>query len=115
MSEPLDARRILLLWVVVLLGPIAWSISLNLMLWLTQPVCRGYSQGWLWGTGGICALLAVSAGITASRQLAREGLPPERAGVAPFMLRLAVGASAIFALVILLSMVPIAMLTPCPV
>ena len=115
MSDMLEPRRILLLWAVVLLGPIAWSVSLDSMFWLTRPVCRGHSLGLLWATGSVCALIAVGAGAVASLQLARRGFPPERTGVAPFMLRVAVGASALFTLVILLSMVPIAMLTACPV
>jgi len=63
----------------------------------------------------VCALLAIGAGVLASVWLVRTGSPPERAGVAPFMQRMAIGASAMFALVILLSMVPIALLTPCRV
>jgi hypothetical protein len=115
MSGTLQGRQIVLLWAGVLLGPIAWSISLPSMLWLTHPVCLGSGRGLLWGTGAVCALVAIGTCVVASLQLARHGFPHEGASVAAFMLRMAVGASAIFALVILLSMVPIAMLTPCPV
>ena len=115
MRQSLTGGRILWLWAGVLLGPIAWSVSLVSMFWLTHPVCQGAARGFLWATGAACALTAIAAGIGASLALARHGFPPERAGTAPFLLRLAVGASAMFALVILLSMVPIAMLTPCPV
>jgi heme/copper-type cytochrome/quinol oxidase subunit 2 len=68
----------------------------------------------LWITGAACAAASVAAGTGAAWALARAGFPPESSGIAPFMMRLAVGMSAIFALVILLSMVPISMLTPCP-
>jgi hypothetical protein len=58
--------------------------------------------------------VAAIAGIVSSVSLARAGFPPERSGITPFMLRMAIGLGAIFSLVILLSMVPIGMLTPCP-
>jgi hypothetical protein len=90
-------------------------VSLNSMFWLTHPVCQGYGRGWIFAAGGVCAALAIGAGIGAWRTLARHGFPPERSGVEPFMLRMAIGASAIFALVILLSLVPGTLLTPCPV
>jgi hypothetical protein len=68
----------------------------------------------LWLTGAACLVIALGTFIGAMRSLARAGFPPERSGIAPFMLRMGVGASALFALVILLSMAPIALLTPCP-
>jgi hypothetical protein len=115
MNESRDGRRLLLLWVAVLLGPIAWFVSLNSMFWLTHPVCQGYTRSWIFIAGGVCAALAIAAGLGAWRALARRGFPPERSGVEPFMLRLAIGASAVFTLVILLSLVPGTLLTPCPV
>jgi hypothetical protein len=115
MKEFLRGRQMLFLWACVLLGPIAWSLSLVSMSWLTHPVCQGARHGVLWVTGGICAVLAIVASVSALIGLARAGFPPEGSGVAPFLLRMALGLSAIFALVILLSMVPIGILSPCPV
>ena len=104
-----------LLWSGVLLGPAAWSICLVSLFWLTHPVCQGGERSWLWSVAGTCLAIAVGASIVSVLALARAGFPPERTGIAPFMMRLAIGMGAIFSLVILLSMVPIAMLTPCPV
>ena len=104
-----------LLWSGVLLGPMAWSICLESLFWLTHPVCQGGDRSWLWGVGVAGLVIAAGASIVSALSLARSGFPPERSGIAPFMMRLAIGMGAIFSLVILLSMVPIAMLTPCPV
>jgi hypothetical protein len=115
MTESISARQMVLLWVAVLLGPIAWALSLALLFWFTHPVCQDMAgRAALWITGAACAAASVAAGTGAAWALARAGFPPESSGIAPFMMRLAVGMSAIFALVILLSMVPISMLTPCP-
>jgi hypothetical protein len=115
MTERIGAREMVLLWVGVLLGPIAWAFSLTRLFWFTHPVCQGTGRGVLWITGAACAVLCVAAGIGAARGLARARFPAESSDIAPFMMRLAVGMSAAFALVILVSMVPISMLTPCPV
>jgi hypothetical protein len=115
MTERIDARQMVLLWMGVLLGPTAWALSLTMLFWFTHPVCQGAGRGVLWITGAACAVLCVAAGIGAAWGLARARFPAEVSGIAPFMMRLAVGMSAVFALVILLSMVPISMLTPCPV
>jgi hypothetical protein len=104
----------LLLWMGVLLGPAAWGISLATLFWLTHPVCQGGERSSLWTVGAVCLAMAVGACVVSGVSLARAGFPPERSGIAPFMMRMAVGLAAIFSLVILLSMVPIAMLTPCP-
>jgi hypothetical protein len=115
MSERLSGTQMTMLWLAVLISPVAWSVSLAAMFWLVHPVCQGAGRGLLWVTGGVCAALALIALVGSGAGLAKAGCPPERQGIAPFMLRLAACASAIFALVILLSMVPIALLTPCPV
>jgi hypothetical protein len=113
--ETLTGGRMVFLWAVALMAPIAWSVMLVSLFWLTHPVCQGSSRSVMWVTGGICALLAIAAGLFAGISLMRAGSPPERAGVAPFMQRLAIGMSAIFSLVILVSLVPVLLLTPCPV
>jgi hypothetical protein len=114
-TEHLSGRQMLLLWSGVLIGPIAWAFSLTSMFWFTHPVCQGADRTVLWVTGGTCAAVSAGACVGAAVWLARARVWRERAEIAPFMLGLGIGAGALFALVILLSMVPIAMLTPCPV
>jgi hypothetical protein len=105
-------RRYVLVWTVVLLGPLAWGASLTAMFWATHPVCQGASHGLIYGIGGACAVLTLSAGLLGWRSLAVERAEHESEH---FLLQVGVGASALFALVIALSLVPISMLTPCPV
>jgi hypothetical protein len=112
MSEHLGGRSMLLLWTGVLLAPIAWSVSLVTLFWFTNPVCQGARHGLLWATGGVCAVVALVAFFGAWVGLRR--VDEDGAGLALFMVRMALGVSAIFTLVILLSTVPIGLLTPCP-
>ena len=106
-------RRYVLVWTVVLLGPLAWGASLTAMFWATHPVCQGASHGWLYAIGAACAVLTLGAGFVGWRSMPAERVQHENDRY--FLLQMAVGASAIFALVIGLSLVPVSMLTPCPI
>jgi hypothetical protein len=108
-------RVLLLLWIALLGAPIAWGLSLNSMFWLTHPVCQGMSHRAILIAGVICALLSAGAGVLARLMLRRAGDTQAMPGSGPFLLRMAEGASAIFTLVIVLSLVPLGLLTPCPV
>lgn len=110
------------LWLMVLLPPLAWSFNHVAILWMTHPVCQGASRGWIVQIGIVCFLLAAGAGVFAHRRLQRVARSSAaeldaswRGDFETFLLRLAMGSSPVFALVILLSMVPNALLTPCPV
>jgi hypothetical protein len=108
-------RMLLLLWTALLGAPTAWSLSLGTMFWLTHPVCQGMTHAAILIAGIICALLAAGAGLLARHMLRDAGETAAMPDSGPFLLRMAIGASAIFTLVIVLSLVPLAMLTPCPV
>jgi hypothetical protein len=114
LAQPTRPRFLLLIWIAVLLAPSAWALSLGAMFWLTNPVCQGATRSVIFVTGGICLALALLSCV-----LARVGLRRELGGEADdfrtFLLRLAMWSSAIFALVIALSIVPVTLLTPCPV
>ena len=113
LAQPTPPRFLWLIWIAVLLAPTAWAVSLAAMFWLTNPVCQGARHGVIFTTGGACLLLAlVSCGL-ALRGLRRQ-LGGEADDFRTFLLRLAAWSSAIFALVIALSIVPVTMLTPCP-
>ena len=105
-------RSLVLVWITVLLAPLAWGFSLVTMFWATHPVCQGRTFTWIYGSGGMCVALALGGGLVAWRAL-RNAKEPGSPRV--FLLQMATGASAIFALVIGLSLVPVSMLTPCPV
>ena len=104
-------RALLLIWTAVLVAPIAWSISLIAMFWLTNPACLDGNRVPIVGTGVVCVLLAIGSGLLAFHGSRRYA---DAAQSGRFLLALAQGSSAIFALVIALSLVPVAMLTPCP-
>lgn len=112
--SPSRPRTLLIVWVALLLGPVAWSASLGAMFWLTDPACQSGSRVSLVSTGILCLVLSIVAGILAwggARRYAHEG---EGSQAERFLLGMAKGASALFALVIALSLVPVAMLSPCP-
>ncbi len=103
----------------VLAPPLAWALSLIAMSWLTHPVCEGRPHGLITAAGIVCLLIAAVAGVLARRKLI-SGTGPDQgsaaeAEVAVFLHRMALWLSVMFAAVILLSLVPIAILTPCPV
>jgi hypothetical protein len=103
-------RSLTLLWTTVLAGPIAWALSLSIMFWTTRSVCHGVSRNALLTVGIVCVVLSILAGLRAARGFNQ---PLGRFEFSHFMLGLAVGASALFALVIILSLVPIFLLSPC--
>jgi hypothetical protein len=109
------SRLLLLVWTAVLGAPFAWAASLGAMFWLTHPVCQGMTHTAIVAVGSTCAVLAAGAGALAHYLLRHSGATAAIPGSGAFLLKVALGSSPMFALVILLSMVPIAMLTPCPV
>jgi hypothetical protein len=113
LAQPTSPRFLWLIWVSVLLAPMAWSISLGAMFWLTDPVCQGASRSMIFVTGGVCVLLAIVSSVLGWRASTRVPAS-ESSDFRRFLLRLAMWSSAIFALVIAVSLVPVTMLTPCP-
>jgi hypothetical protein len=105
-------RSLMLLWLTILAGPVAWALSLTIMFWMTREACIEGALAPVLTVGVVCALVTAAAGIRAAVALVQ---PLGQMQLTRFMLGLAVAASAMFALVIVLSLVPISMLTPCPV
>jgi uncharacterized membrane protein YidH (DUF202 family) len=114
MTVPARPRALLLIWAALLIGPIAWAASLGTMFWLTDPACQGGSRNSIVITGVICVVLAIGSGLLAGYGSRRYAHDPQATDGGRFLLSLAKGGSAIFALVIALSLVPVAMLSPCP-
>jgi hypothetical protein len=110
-------RVLAFIWVAVLASPFAWAASLATMFWLTHPVCQGMSRSVLIASGILCAIVALAGALAAARELKRvPGAPVDDSSDVPlFLLRLALWGGFMFALVIALSLVPTALLTPCPV
>lgn len=108
------ARALLIVWTVLLLAPIAWATSLGAMFWLTDPVCQGASRMWIVWTGVACLILALVSAAVAWTGARRWAHTHDDENVEHFLMVLAKGGGALFALVIALSLVPVAMLSPCP-
>jgi hypothetical protein len=108
-----EGRGLTLLWSVVLLAPCAWAASLGLMFTLTKGACVSGSRDALLVTVSCAIVLAIAPGIVAWRL--RAGIEPADAARerARFQLGLAAGGSAIFALVTLVSAVPLFLLGAC--
>jgi hypothetical protein len=104
-----EPRPLFRVWALLLASPIAWGTSLVMMFWLTHPVCQGHSRSTLVLTGVACAAVSLSTSILATR------FAGQLDEVSRFLARIALWGGLIFSLVIVLSLVPTAMLTPCPV
>jgi hypothetical protein len=117
MRSHATARTLVLIWFTVLASPLAWGLSLVSMFWLTHPVCQGLSRSVLILAGAICAAVSLAGAFIAAATLKRGSAQAGEPADDPllFLLRLAAWSGLIFALVIGLSLVPTAMLTPCPV
>ena len=117
MASRSTPRILVFIWLTVLSSPAAWAVSLVVMFWLTHPVCQGASRSVLVLSGTVCAVIALAGSLAAHHALRRA---PARSvedsdDVVVFLLRLALWGGLIFALVIGLSLVPTALLTPCRV
>lgn len=117
MNAKAAPRVLLWIWLAVLASPIAWAVSLVTMFWLTHPVCQGLPRSVLTLTGATCLIVALAGSAAGWRALCRASpRSVENSGDVPvFLFRLAFWNGLIFALVILLSLIPGSMLTPCPV
>lgn len=112
---------LLLLWTVVLLAPLAWTFSLNVMFPLTDLVCENGRRSLPMIVGLVCLVLAVAAPLLGWYSMTRlrddpqqESESRDRVHTGRFMLVLGIGIGSLFALVIAMSIVPIFFLSPCP-
>jgi hypothetical protein len=109
MPAQIASRPLFRVWILVLAGPLAWGTSLVTMFWLTHPVCQGHSRSMLVLTGVACVAISLAATVFATRFASTLD------EVSRFLARLAFWGGLVFSLVIALSLVPTALLTPCPV
>jgi hypothetical protein len=103
-------RLLIVTWAAMLLAPLAWAFSLNVMFPLTYAVCKAGDRSPILWVSGACAALAVAGGVLAFHALGRE---TASAG-SHFLLRVALGITPIFVLVIIMMTVPVALLDSCP-
>ena len=106
-------RALIEAWVTVLLAPVAWATALGGLYSLTDETCAHGERLPMNALAAACLVLTlIPAPIAWLR--GRHTLVDSNAGErARFLFKTAVGLSALFALVTLLTAIPIFMLDPC--
>lgn len=106
-------RTLTALWFAALGGPLAWALAFGWMLALVDEACVAHSRAALWPGAGAGILLAALPGLLAWRALRRVDGTTGEGERTRFMLGLAIGGSAIFLLVMLLTSAPLFLLAAC--
>jgi hypothetical protein len=114
MNRALKRPRLLtLLWVAVLLPPTAWSTMLGIQFSLVDERCVSGMRGPMPVVAMLAIALALLPGVLAWPRWRAIEVASAAAERTRFMLGLALGSSAIFTLVTMLSAVPVWFLDPC--
>lgn len=128
-TRPIKARpgrELILLWLCVVAGPLAWSVQLAVSYPLVGPTCDGAASFWLHGVSLVTFLVCLVSAMASWRRI-RRGDPiavktvlTDRADVAerelPARDFLAISGlilSSFFLLVILTQWMPVLVLNPC--
>jgi protein-S-isoprenylcysteine O-methyltransferase Ste14 len=113
-TQPLSRPRALVeAWSVMLLAPVAWSVALGILFSLTNEVCERGDRTPMWAVALGCTALSLLPALVAwawRRRTHEAGDAGERVR---FMLDVALGTSALFTLVLLVTAVPVALLGSC--
>ena len=112
MDAPDSPRRLARQWTALLLAPSAWAAALVTLFALTEDACVRDTRTSLWVALTICLALALAGAALAWR----DRLPTQNGGRidrACFMTAVALGLSAMFAIVLVLMAVPLLMLASC--
>lgn len=112
-QDLLRPRKLIWLWTLVLLPPVAWLAAHNMLFSLTNEACLSGSRAAMAGVAVVFTLLCAAPALPAWswwRQLSPAVESGERARL---LLALAFGLSVIFTLVTLLTSVPILLLDSC--
>jgi hypothetical protein len=110
-------RRLTKQWTLLLLPPVAWSAALGMLFSLTGEACMRQTNRFHWAV--ICACIVAAAISTpfAWGELRAQTTPPgeatSRIDRARFMMLVALGLSAVFTSILLVTAIPIALLSPC--
>jgi hypothetical protein len=102
-----------LLWIAILLAPCAWAAMLGLQFALTDERCVADVRTPMQVVAVVAITLAILPALFAWPRWRAIEVTSAAAGRTRFMLGLAVGSSVIFALVTILSAVPVWFLDPC--
>jgi hypothetical protein len=106
-------RHLILVWTVVLVGPLVWSVSFGVLFWLTKAVCESGNRMSMGAVAGAGLALVTAGTFLAARIVSNEVVAEDES--LSFLAKLAAWGNGIFLLVIGLSTVPIFWLSPCGV
>jgi hypothetical protein len=112
MDAPDSPRRLARQWTALLLAPTAWAAALGMLFVLTEDACALDTRRPLWVALMICLALSLAGAALAWR----DRVPADNGGRidrARFMAAVALGLSAMFAIVLMLMAVPLLMLGSC--
>jgi hypothetical protein len=112
MDAPDSPRRLGRQWAALLLAPVAWATALAILFPLTEDACARGDRVSMWIVSTVCVVLALAGAALAwwSRDEPGTDTGADRAR---FLMRVALGISTIFALVLIVTAVPILMLGAC--
>jgi len=102
------------LWAVLLMAPVAWSAALGILFALLDESCAQGSRQAMFLAAAVCVLLTILPAPLAWSWRRHFNVGSVGAERARFMLEVASGASVLFALTTLLSIVPVFLLSACP-
>jgi hypothetical protein len=112
MDAPDRPRSLRRQWTALLLAPVAWVAALGILFPLTHDACVRGSRTALWIITGACVVAALAGGALAWRER-RIAAGHAIADRARFLMQVALGASALFLIVLLVMAVPVSMLGAC--
>ena len=110
LSQP---RALIEAWATVLLAPIAWAVALGGLYSLTDETCAHGGRLPMDALAGACLVLTLIPAPIAWIRGRRTPTDSNSGERARFLFNTALGLSALFALVTLLTAVPIFLLDPC--
>ena len=100
-------------WLALLAAPVAWAAALGALFSLVDEVCVAANRSPQWAVLAAAIVLALAPVPFAWRRARTPHDGHRSSDRACFLARLAIGLSIMFALVIVLSAVPVAMLSAC--
>jgi hypothetical protein len=113
-----DTKGLALLWMSFFAGPIAWTLNQGIGYAVMKPVCRSADVSVLWLIGAFTFVLACLGAWTAARCLLALGEGATDAGGSVidrsfFVAIVAIGMDSLIALLIVTSIIPQLLLSPC--
>jgi hypothetical protein len=106
-----SGRHMALVWAVILVGPVSWSVSFGLVFWLTRAVCDSGSRIPM-GVVGATGTVLVTAGLAFAALIVRDEAVAQLKNLR-LVADIAAWGNAIFLTVIAVASAPILLMSQC--